>query len=83
MNNAITLFIVTQLIPFTAYFYVANYTTIPKEYIDNMTGRCPPFTIVKVFHERAFPYFGKTALGFGAYMGVLVHHRLLTSNTTN
>lgn len=36
-----------------------------------------------MFHERAFPYIGKTALGYFAYLGILVHHYVLTSNTTN
>ena len=48
-----------------------------------MVARCPNFTLTKVFHQRAFPFFGKQALGLGAYLGILVHHSILTSNTTN
>lgn len=48
-----------------------------------MAARCPPFTLTKVFHQRAFPFFGKQALALGAYLGILVHHSILTSNTTN
>ena len=44
---------------------------------------CPPDAYVKVFHDRAFPYIGKPALGFCAYLGILMHHRYLTSNSTN
>jgi len=70
-------------VPFIAYWYIANYTVIPTEYMANLTAKCPPHTIARVFHERAFPYIGKTALGYFAYLGILTHHKLLTSNTTN
>lgn len=33
--------------------------------------KCPPFTIERLFHERAFPYIGNTSLGYGAYLGIL------------
>jgi len=45
--------------------------------------KCPPDITVKVFHERAFPYIGKPALSYFAYLGILCHHRYLTSNATN
>lgn len=38
---------------------------------------------IKVFGERAFPYIGKTTLGYCAYLGILFQHKFLTSNTTN
>jgi hypothetical protein len=76
-------FTLTQVIPFVAYFYISFFTTDPQAYIDNLIAKCPPSTIEKVFHERAFPYIGKTALGYFSYLGILFHHRYLTSNTTN
>lgn len=48
-----------------------------------MIAKCPPSTITKVFHERAFPYIGKPALAYFAYLGILFQHRHLTSNATN
>lgn len=82
--NASVVFGLSQLIPFIAYFYIANYTTNPQEYIDNLKLNCPPHvTQTKVFHERAFPYIGKTALSYFAYLGILVHHKVLLSNTSN
>jgi len=82
LNSAIV-FSISQIVPFIAYWYIANYTVIPTEYMANLTAKCPPHTIARVFHERAFPYIGKTALGYFAYLGILTHHKLLTSNTTN
>lgn len=81
--NATFVFMLTQIVPMILYYFVRNYTTIPKEYMDNLIAKCPAHTITKVFDERAFPYIGKTALGYGAYLGILFHHRFLTSNTTN
>jgi len=52
------------------YFYVANFTTDPQQYMDNLVRKCPPQTIVKVFHERAFPYIGGPALSYFAYLGI-------------
>lgn len=83
VQNSSLIFAVSQLLPFLAYFYVSHYTTNPQVYIDNLIAKCPPDTITKVFHERAFPYIGKTALGYLAYLGILVHHKYLTSNSTN
>ena len=62
---------------------MANFTTDPQPYLDNLLRKCPPHTIVKVFHQRAFPYIGNTALAYCAYLGMLFHHRYLTSNATN
>ena len=73
----------TQFVPFIAYWYIANYTIVPQSYIDNLIAKCPEDAYVKVFHQRAFPYIGKTAPGFCAYLGILFHHRFLTSNTTS
>lgn len=83
VRNASIVFAMSQLLPFLVYWYVANYTTVPQQYLDNLMAHCPPDTKDKVFHERAFPYIGKTALGYFAYLGTLVHHKWLTSNTTN
>ena len=81
--NSTFVFVMTQLIPFLTYWYVVNYTTIPQLYMDNLLSKCPAQTITKVFHERAFPYIGKTTLAFGAYIGILIQHRFFTTNCTN
>lgn len=77
------IFGLSQVIPLLAFAYITNFTTDPQVYLDNLIAKCPPDTIEKVFHERAFPYIGKTALGYFAYLGILCHHSFLTSNTTN
>jgi hypothetical protein len=51
--------------------------------MENLRKKCPPYILEKAFDERAFPYIGKTALGLGAYLGVLFQHKFLTSNTNN
>ncbi len=56
---------------------------IPKEYIENLERKCPAFKTAHIFHDAAFPYIGKPALGFFAYLGVLVQHKYFTSNMTN
>jgi hypothetical protein len=76
--NSTIVFVLSQLIPFVTYWFLTTYTEIPQLYIDNLIRKCPPKTIAKVFHERAFPYIGKTALAYGAYLGILVQHRYFT-----
>ena len=77
------IFAISQILPFIAYWYVVNYTTIEQSYIDNLNKKCPPFTLEKIFHERAFPYIGNPSLAYGCYLGILFQHRFLTSNCTN
>ncbi len=39
--------------------------------------------MAKLFHDAAFPYIGKPALGLFAYLGVLVQHKFFTSSVSN
>jgi hypothetical protein len=80
--KALSMFALSQ-ITFLVYFYVANYTEIDPKYKDNLLRKCPGEVTAKIFHEAAFPYIGKTALGFFGYLGVLVHHKFFTSNGSN
>lgn len=80
--RATAVFALSQ-VTFIVYYYVANYTTVPQQYKDNLIRKCPGAISAKIFHEAAFPYIGKTALGYFAYIGVLVKHRYFTSNATN
>lgn len=70
-------------VTFLVYYYVANYTEIDPKYRDNLLRKCPGEVTAKIFHEAAFPYIGKTALGFFGYLGVLTHHKFFTSNASN
>ena len=81
--KAVIVFAISQLIPLITYYYVINHSHVPQQYIDNLKRKCPPYILDKAFDDRAFPYIGKPALGFGAYLGVLFQHRFLTSNTNN
>ncbi len=79
--KAFTVFAISQ-VTFIAYWYVANYTVVPEKYLANLFLKCGS-KIPKTFHDAAFPYIGKTALGLFAYLGVLLQHRHFTSSTSN
>eukprot|EP00347_Sterkiella_histriomuscorum_P023975 403332739 len=80
--KASSMFALSQ-ITFLAYYYAAYHTETPQKYIDNVMKKCSGQATLKIFHEAAFPYIGKTALGFFAYLGILVQHKFFTSNATN
>jgi hypothetical protein len=69
--KATVIFLISQFICFLTYAYFQAYSTVPQAYIDNLVAKCPSWILDKMFDERAFPYIGKTALGFGAYLGIL------------